>query len=167
MTRIATFLAAAALLVAGGACKKDDAKSSVPAPQAKAAPAAATPTAQAPAAQPEAVPAAQVGTVTPNEVATLIANKGCDLFDANSDKTRAEFGKIPTAVLLQGGSNYDLGQLPPDKSRKLVFYCANTQCGASHKSAEKALAAGYSDVNVMPQGVMGWKDSGHDTEKVM
>jgi len=33
--------------------------------------------------------------------------------------------------------------------------------------AAKALAAGYSDVDVMPQGVMGWKESGHQTEKVL
>ncbi len=125
--------------------------------------------ARAPAAQPEPEAKAEVavGTVTPAQVATWIASKSCDVFDANSDKTRAEFGKVPTAVLLKGGSDYDLGQLPSDKARKLVFYCANTQCGASHKSAEKALAAGYTDVNVMPQGVMGWKESGHQTEKVM
>lgn len=167
MTRIATFLAAAALVVAAGACKKDESTPTTAAPQAQAKPAAKAPVAKAPAAKLEAKAETTVGTVTPDQLATMIASKSCDVFDANSDKTREKFGKVPTAVLLKGGSDYDLGQLPADKARKLVFYCANTQCGASHRSAEKALAAGYTDVNVMPQGVMGWKDSGHQTEKVM
>jgi len=168
MTRIASFVAAAALVLAAGACKKDESTPSTAAPQAQAKPAVQPPVAQTPAAQPEQSKAeASVGMVTPGQLATLIASKSCDVFDANSDKTRAAFGKVPTAVLLKGGSDYDLGQLPADKARKLVFYCANTQCGASHRSAEKALAAGYTDVNVMPEGVMGWKESGHQTEKVM
>ena len=31
---------------------------------------------------------------------------------------------------------------------------------ASHEAARRAVAAGYTDVSVMGDGIMGWKDAG-------
>lgn len=47
------------------------------------------------------------------------------VLDANGDDFRRQNGIIPGAVLLTSASKYDLAQLPEDKSRKLVFYCAS------------------------------------------
>jgi rhodanese-related sulfurtransferase len=58
----------------------------------------------------------------------------------------------------------DPGELPADKARALVFYCANEQCGASHTAAEKARLAGYRDVRVLPAGIFGWIDAGKTVE---
>ena len=48
---------------------------------------------------------------------------------------------------------------------KVVFYCANEQCGASHKAAARAVLAGWSDVAVMPAGIAGWKNAGKPTDQ--
>ena len=44
-------------------------------------------------------------------------------------------------------------ELPADKGKPLVFYCANTHCGASHTAAEKARLAGYTNVKFLPEGI--------------
>jgi len=53
--------------------------------------------------------------------------------------------------------------LPEAKADKLVFYCGGTQCRASDKAAQRAAAAGYSNVSVMRAGIRGWKDAGQAT----
>ncbi|AKU93251.1 rhodanese-like domain-containing protein [Vulgatibacter incomptus] len=83
------------------------------------------------------------------------------IFDVNNADVRSKMGVIPGAILLSSASQYDTAkELPADKNAKLVFYCANTRCTASHVAAERALAAGYTDVNVLPAGIMGWKEAG-------
>lgn len=84
------------------------------------------------------------------------------VFDANNADTRSQYGVIPGAVLLTNYKKFDLKKtLPEDKSKALVFYCANTQCMASHKAAERATKAGYTDVAVMSDGIMGWAKAGN------
>jgi rhodanese-related sulfurtransferase len=87
------------------------------------------------------------------------------VFDANNKDTRAKYGVIPGAVLLPSYNKYDLSLLPKDKSKGVVFYCANTQCMASHDAAKKAAAAGYKDVAVMSDGIMGWAKAGKPVAK--
>jgi len=62
--------------------------------------------------------------LTIDQVADLIAKKDADIFDNNSKEVYAK-GHVPTAkwVAFQEVKESDL---PTDKSRKLVFYCANT-----------------------------------------
>lgn len=62
------------------------------------------------------------------DLKALMADSGAHvhIYDANVETTRAKFGVIPGAVLLNSDDNYDLSVLPADKSAKLVFYCANT-----------------------------------------
>jgi rhodanese-related sulfurtransferase len=83
------------------------------------------------------------------------------IFDANNQDTRATYGVIPGATLLSNYKKYNVKKiLPADKSKALVFYCANTKCMASHGAAARAIKAGYTDVSVMADGIMGWKDAG-------
>ena len=87
------------------------------------------------------------------------------IFDANNDKTRTKNGVIPGAKILSSYDSYDVAkELPADHAKKLVFYCANTQCSASHEAAEKASTAGYTDVSVMVDGIEGWKKAGKTTQ---
>lgn len=92
------------------------------------------------------------------DLKALLATGGdkIHIFDANVPETRARFGIIPGATLLPS-DNYNLALLPTGKDLKLVFYCANTQCMASHEAARRAVAAGYTDVSVMVDGIAGWK----------
>jgi rhodanese-related sulfurtransferase len=58
------------------------------------------------------------------EVADLIAKKDADIFD-NNPKDMFAKGHVPTAKWVDFKAVKE-SDLPKDKSRKLVFYCANT-----------------------------------------
>lgn len=105
-----------------------------------------------------------VKSVTITEVASLQKEKKATVLDANLGDFRKQNGIIPGAVLLTSFNKYDVNkELPASKDSKLVFYCANTQCKASHAAAQRALEAGYTDVSVLPDGLLGWKKSGQPT----
>jgi rhodanese-related sulfurtransferase len=97
------------------------------------------------------------------EDADKALQSGAMAFDANSERTRKEYGTVPDAVILTSSSKYDLAQLPKDKSKDLIFYCSNTACTASDAAAERASANGYENVRIMREGIKGWKDAGKPT----
>ncbi len=86
------------------------------------------------------------------------------IYDANAPETREKYGVIPGARLIQAPDGYRVSTtLPAAKNDPLVFYCANPVCIASHEAARRAIAAGYTDVSVMGDGIMGWKAAGQPT----
>lgn len=99
------------------------------------------------------------------DVASWTKAKKAVAVDANGQQTRTSQGVIPGAVLLTSSSGYELKELPADKNSKLVFYCANEKCTASHTAARRALENGYTDVAVLPEGISGWKKAGQPTAK--
>lgn len=116
---------------------------------------------------PEHRSAARVSPVSPvsvDELDRLLASHQCLAVDANGDATRRQMGVIPGAVLLRDPDAVD--QLPADRATGLVFYCTNSACRASHEAAEKALAAGYTHVRVMPDGIAGWVKAGKSTTSI-
>lgn len=106
-----------------------------------------------------------IATVTVEQLASLRSAGKAVVIDANGTDTRQQYGVIPGAVLLSHYEQYDVTkELPRDHAAKLVFYCANEKCGASHKAAARASAAGYADVSILPAGIMGWKHAGQPTD---
>ncbi len=103
---------------------------------------------------------AKVAEVSVDELDGHLGKGDCTPVDANGDATRKKMGVIPGAVLLSDNDTFNPKELPADKSRSLVFYCANTQCGASHEAAGKAITAGYTNVKVLPEGIAGWVKAG-------
>lgn len=101
----------------------------------------------------------------PALAASLHADE-CAVFDANTQAVRVRNGAIPGATLLSHYRDYKLGELPPEKQRPLVFYCANQRCTASDAAAERALRAGYADVSVLRAGIAGWANAGNRTQSV-
>jgi rhodanese-related sulfurtransferase len=99
-------------------------------------------------------------TVTVDELDAQLATSAVQPVDANGQQTRAKMGVIPGAVLLTDSEEFQPSELPADKSKPLVFYCANTSCGASHEAARKAITAGYQNVKVLPDGIAGWVKAG-------
>ena len=94
------------------------------------------------------------------------ASKTVFIFDANNAETRQKNGVIPGAKLLASSSEYDVKTtLPADKNAKLVFYCANEQCMASHGAAKRAADAGFKNVNVLADGIIGWVKAGQTVAK--
>jgi rhodanese-related sulfurtransferase len=107
-------------------------------------------------------------TLQVEEVAKLIDKKVAKvmILDANGAKIRKNFGVIPGAKLLDSASEYKVAEvLPADKTTKLVFYCGGKMCTASHAAAERAAQNGYSDVNVMADGIKGWLKAGKPVTK--
>jgi len=95
------------------------------------------------------------------QVAELQKSGQVTLVDANFSEFRVKHGVIPGAVLLSSYKDYQPAkELPSDKSRKLIFYCANQRCTASHFAATRAVEAGYADVSVLPDGLSGWRRAG-------
>jgi rhodanese-related sulfurtransferase len=109
---------------------------------------------------------ANVATMTIDEVDAQLAKGTCQAVDANGDATRKHLGVLPGAVLLTDSETYATSELPADKAKPLVFYCANTSCGASHEAAERAITAGYTHVKVMPDGIAGWVKAGKQTKQI-
>lgn len=104
--------------------------------------------------------------VTVAELAGWTKAKKATPVDANGDKLRQSEGVIPGAILLTSSSQFDPAkELPKSKDEALVFYCASTKCGASHQAAKKAMEAGYTNVAVLPDGILGWKKAGQPTAK--
>jgi rhodanese-related sulfurtransferase len=102
-------------------------------------------------------------------LAAMVGNheSNVQIYDANVPETRAKYGVIPGAHLLPSSDRYDVATtLPQNKVTPLVFYCANTRCMASHQAARRAIGAGYTNVSVMGDGIMGWKAAGQPTVAV-
>ena len=109
---------------------------------------------------------AKLPMITVDEVDQKLASGECVPVDANGAETRKKMGVVPGAVLLTDSDSFQLSELPTDKSKALVFYCANTRCGASHTAAEKAMTAGYTNVKVMPDGIAGWVKAGKKVQNI-
>ncbi len=105
-------------------------------------------------------------TVTVDQLDTMLAGNQCQAVDANGDETRKKMGVIPGAVLLSDNDKFNASELPTDKTKSLVFYCANTHCGASHEAAEHAKLAGYTNVKVLPAGIAGWVQAGKSVKQI-
>lgn len=109
-------------------------------------------------------PSAQVPNVTIDELAAKLGEY--QAVDANGEATRKRLGIIPGAILLSDSEAFSLSELPADKAKPLVFYCANTHCGASHEAAGRALHAGYKNVKVLPDGIAGWAKAGKQVTRI-
>lgn len=54
--------------------------------------------------------------------------------------------------------------LPEDRAAAVIFYCANPRCSASPHAARMAIALGWTNVYVMPDGIFGWVAAGLPVE---
>jgi len=108
----------------------------------------------------------KLGEVTIDQLDTMLAKNDCVPVDANGEQTRRKLGVIPGAVLLTDSETFSTSELPTDKSKALVFYCANTSCGASDEAAHKAMTAGYTNVKVLPDGIAGWVKAGKKVQNI-
>lgn len=52
----------------------------------------------------------------------------------------------------------------PDKSKKVVVYCASFECQASTAAAKKLADDGYQDVYDYEGGIKEWKEAGYELE---
>jgi rhodanese-related sulfurtransferase len=70
-------------------------------------------------------------------------------------------GHIPVAVNISASLfESQTERLPEDKSSLLIFYCGGIKCPLSHKSAFKAEALGYTNIQVYSAGYPDWIANG-------
>ena len=85
------------------------------------------------------------------------------VFDAN-ERELYDSGHLPGAKWVPW-NGLTAKDLPADKAQKLVFYCTNEQCTASHESAVTAKKLGHDNVYIMPAGIVGWRAENRPIEK--
>jgi rhodanese-related sulfurtransferase len=73
---------------------------------------------------------------------------------------------LPGAINVPVGRDFeeDIQRAIPEKDTPVIVYCANTECPASAKAAEKMDALGYADVLDYVAGKEDWKAAGFPVE---
>lgn len=104
----------------------------------------------------------KLATITTEELSTGIADKSLFVVDNNTPEIFAK-NHIVTAQHMDP-RQLDQQRLPANKDAKLVFYCKNTWCMASHAGARQALELGYKNSRVYPDGIDGWIKAGKQIE---
>lgn len=84
------------------------------------------------------------------------------VIDSRPAKRRYNVGHIPGAISIPD-TMFDkmTDQLPAEKDKMLVFYCGGEKCLLSHKSAFKAEALGYTNIQVYAAGMPEWEAKGN------
>jgi len=80
------------------------------------------------------------------------------LVDARPAARKYDLGHIPGAINIPDSQFDKLAKdkLPADKAAPLYFYCDGLACKLSNDSALKAIAMGYTNVKVVPEGYPAW-----------
>jgi rhodanese-related sulfurtransferase len=112
----------------------------------------------------KAVATGPIAELTPAAVAELIAHEpAATIVDVNPRDIYGK-GHLPGAIWMSS-SELRLADLPKDRDAKVVFYCYNEICSASHQAASTAVANGWKNVARMPAGIRGWEAAGLEVER--
>jgi rhodanese-related sulfurtransferase len=103
-----------------------------------------------------------LATISPRELQGLMENDAVTIIDVNSPQSWRH-ARVPGAINLDP-LRYGGGDLPPDKSAALIFYCSSFLCRRAPNAARRAKSMGYHNVRVMSAGISGWLDNGMPTE---
>ncbi|MES9993526.1 MAG: rhodanese-like domain-containing protein [Candidatus Thiodiazotropha sp.] len=95
---------------------------------------------------------AEYGGIPRRDDVMVIDSRGARKFDQ---------GHIPVSVNISAALfDSQSERLPKDKSSLLIFYCGGIKCPLSHKSAYKAEALGYTNIQVYAAGYPDWIANG-------
>jgi len=67
----------------------------------------------------------KLASMTLDEVEHALATNEVKAVDCNGEATRKKMGVVPGAVLVTDDESFAASELHPDKTTKLVFYCAD------------------------------------------
>jgi rhodanese-related sulfurtransferase len=100
-------------------------------------------------------------TVTSERLKAMIeAKKDFVLIDARTVTEYQEAHIVGAISIPDNKFDESLALLPKEKSSLLVFYCNGVKCGKSKKSAIKASAAGYKNIDIYSDGFPVWEEKG-------
>lgn len=77
----------------------------------------------------------------------------------SEDAFRAK--RIPGSINITENNLECAKNVIPDKDQDIVVYCANADCDASPKLAEKLTEMGYNNVWDFEEGLAGWRREGY------
>lgn len=69
--------------------------------------------------------------------------------------------RIPGSINITEDNIDSVEHIIPDKDQDIVVYCANSDCDASPKLAEKLLDRNYKNVWDFEEGLEGWVEAGY------
>lgn len=84
------------------------------------------------------------------------------------DEEYFEKTRIPGAVNIPQAENDFVQRVEAQagsKDKKIVTYCASTECKSSEQGAEKLEAAGFTNVSDFQDGAQGWMQAGEKLGK--
>lgn len=70
--------------------------------------------------------------------------------------------RIPGSINIPTEKADYIENIVPDKDQDIVVYCANEDCTASPKLAEKLMEKGYTRVWDFEEGLAGWRKEGYE-----
>lgn len=70
--------------------------------------------------------------------------------------------RIPGSINIRTDQADTIRSIVPDKDQDIVVYCANADCTASPKLAEKLMDMGYTRVWDFEEGLAGWRKAGYE-----
>jgi rhodanese-related sulfurtransferase len=95
-----------------------------------------------------------------SEQAAVPLREGVTVIDSRPAR-KYDKGHVPVAINISDTLFNDHADLlPKDKSSLLIFYCGGLTCPLSHKSAFKAEALGYTNIQVYAAGYPDWVSNG-------
>ena len=107
-------------------------------------------------------------TLTKEQLKQMIDNKENFVLVNVLDKKYFDDAHIPGSISIPVSNDdfkHNLEKQIPDKSSKVVVYCASFECQASPGAVEKMTSIGYTDVYDYEGGIKDWKDAGFTTHK--
>ncbi|MGH3054200.1 MAG: rhodanese-like domain-containing protein [Gaiellaceae bacterium] len=105
-----------------------------------------------------------IDVITPRELLHTEIREQTNVYDVNS-RASWESAHVPGATHLDPAA-FIAGDLPADRTLRLVFYCSNSWCRKAPIAARRARAMGYANVWVMAAGITGWCAAGLPTDSV-
>lgn len=101
-------------------------------------------------------------TISPEELHHLSQAGAAVAIDVNSAGGWLQ-SRVPGALNLDP-ANFELADLPADRTGLLVFYCSNPWCRKAPNAALRARRLGHENVRVMSAGIQGWVRAGMPVE---
>jgi rhodanese-related sulfurtransferase len=100
--------------------------------------------------------------ISPGALHERMQQEALTVYDVNARESWLK-ARVPSAIHLVPA--YEPAALPQDRTARLVFYCSNPLCRKAPSAAKRAKALGYSDVQVMSAGIVGWLEAGLPVER--
>ena len=104
---------------------------------------------------------AEFALISTEQLKTMVeTKKDFLLIDARTTTEYQEAHIVGAVSIPEKNFDESLGLLPKGKSKLLVFYCNGVKCGKSKKSAIKATAIGYKNIQLYSEGFPVWEEKG-------